>query len=119
MFRTGINRFLNFLKLVILLDLATSAIVGLICWAQWRSLEHFANGILIAGAIIIAIGVLSSVGSAGRYGLFDSQYKYAASSEESFRIGQLNSHLLDSSHNLALFMSVAGGLLVILSFFIS
>ncbi len=82
-------------------------------------MEEVSKALLVVGAIVTIIGTLSFVGSTGRGGLFDSQYKYAENTEAQYRRVRINIDLLDSSYRFAAFATVAGILLLVCSFVFS
>lgn len=80
--RIKMRRFLRaiwrFLRTVVLINLAIFAGVGLICWlGGWRTLYQYGNGLMLAGAAALALGVYSVSGSWHGSRSFD--YQYAAS----------------------------------------
>jgi hypothetical protein len=84
-------------------------VVAGICWfAGWRSAAQISSGLSLAGGIVIAIGVLSTVGG---WGLTrDAQYMYSQSVSHQSTSERTGQALRDSlrSCNLAIVATAAG-----------
>lgn len=95
--------------IIALAALGLIVIVVVICWfAGWRAASQISNGLSWAGAIVIAIGALSTLGG---WGLTrDSQYMYAQSTSHQEQASRARQALGDSirSYNLAIVTTGAG-----------
>jgi hypothetical protein len=77
---TGI---LRFLRTVVLIDLVIFAVVGVVCWlGGWRMAYQYGNGLSLAGAAAIVIGLSSLVGGWGITRGFDYQYAQSVSEQD-------------------------------------
>jgi hypothetical protein len=77
---TGI---LRFLRTVVLIDLGIFAVVGVVCWlGGWRTAYQYGNGLSLAGAAAIVIGLTSVVGGWGITRGSDYQYAQSVSEQD-------------------------------------
>ncbi|RPI75071.1 MAG: hypothetical protein EHM45_15800 [Desulfobacteraceae bacterium] len=94
------------LKFYLIVDLVLFIIIGLACWfGHYRTLEHFSNGLLIGGCIILGIGFFSLIG--GLSGRHDFGYQY-------LRNGSINQKAcqdvaeMNQSYSFVIEMSIIG-----------
>ena len=103
---TGI---LRFLRTVVLIDLGIFAVVGVACWlGGWRTVYQYGDGLSLAGAAAILIGLSSLVGGWGITRSFD--YQYAQSVSQQGIAGRTQQVMKDiaQSYRFLILMSSAG-----------
>jgi len=109
----------SYFKKVMVLDFVISVIVAIICWmGGLRSIYYYANGLFIAGSIIVIIGSLSGLGSHNRLGDMNYYKAKAASSEGVMKSMSDDMQQINNSGSFAVFTAISGGTLMLLSFII-
>lgn len=94
------------LKFYLIVDLVLFIIIGLVCWfGHYRTLEHFSNGLLIGGCIILGIGYLSQVG--GLSGRHDFGYQYLRNGSIDQKVKQDMAEM-SQSYSFVIEMSIIG-----------
>jgi hypothetical protein len=91
------------------MELAIIAIVAVVCIVGgWSSLYHFSNGLLIAGVVTLAIGVLGLFGGWGVTRSFSYRYAATASLDSPEETARRAQHDVEQGFGLTVEMTIAG-----------
>jgi hypothetical protein len=53
----------QFLKKLLLIEVVIFSVTGVVCWyVQWRTLDGYSTGLLVAGLLVIGFGSMSVIG---------------------------------------------------------
>ena len=100
---------LRFLRTVVLIDLGIFAAVGLVCLlGGWRTAYQYGNGLSLAGAAAMVIGLSSVVGGWGITRSFGYQYAQSVSEQDIHGRTQQAIEDVAQSYRFQILMTVVG-----------
>ena len=111
---------LNFIKLLVIIDITIFILSGLICWfANLRTLNQYINTLFWVGSSTIVIGVIIVFGDL--LGTRNFTYKYSQSVQSDDIHDRTNQQIKDSGKNyhLLILFSVAGIIPVIIGYLVT
>jgi hypothetical protein len=107
--------FIRGMLIVIAIDFAVILIVTMIgWWSGWTSLEEFRRAILLAGIMVMGIGLIGIKGNLDLSRSFEYQYSMSVTKDESWKRTQQDLNDLARSYAFTLIMFGAGSVCLLI-----